>query len=528
MRNNIDIEIVQNELPSRFADRLGICHTKSVKQEHKKSNGQFFTPVEIADLMGSFIHVHSEQLRILDPGCGTAILSCALIENIIVRNKHIRSIELHVYETDLSLIIYLTKSLDYLEEWLHQQNVDLVYNIHTTDFVLNYAHRLTNKIDLFQNNLQTFDIVISNPPYFKLSSEDKRSLAANEAVHGHPNIYSLFMAISAKLLNDDGQLVFITPRSFASGSYFKLFREYFFKLIELDFVHLFVSRKDTFSRDKVLQETVVLKGTRKNKPNPEHRVKIYSSNGLKDISVPVVKSFYHRELIDLTSNEKILYLPTNDQEERILNTFKNWSGHLNKYNIQISTGPVVAFRSWDSIQDSADNSHEITVPLFWLHNVKPMELEWPIIKPAKGQYLKVNEESKSSLIPNKNYILIRRFSSKDDKSRLVAAPYFCNFIESDLIGVENKVNYVYRPKGNLDRNEIVGLCALFNSTLFDSFFRIYNGNVNVSATELRDMPLPPLETIKEIGDQIILANDYSIDMVNRLVSEQLELAQTAV
>jgi adenine-specific DNA-methyltransferase len=130
------------------------------------------------------------------------------------------------------------------------------------------------------------------------------------------------------------------------------------------------------------------------------------------------------------------------------------------------------------------------------------------------------------LIPNKNYILLRRFSSKDDKSRLIAAPYFCNFIKSEYIGVENKVNYIYRPKGHLDRNEIFGLCALLNSPLFDSFFRIFNGNVNVSATELREIPLPELEAIKEIGNEIILSNDFSVENTNKIVIEQFELSKS--
>ena len=153
-----------------------------------------------------------------------------------------------------------------------------------------------------------------------------------------------------------------------------------------------------------------------------------------------------------------------------------------------------------------------------------MNLEWPLPKPEKGQYVRIENESKSILIPNKNYILLRRFSSKDDKSRLIAAPYYCNFIKSEYIGVENKVNYIYRPKGHLQRNEIVGLCALLNSKLFDSFFRIFNGNVNVSATELREIPLPELETIKEIGNNIILSNDFSVENTNKIVIEQFELS----
>ena len=92
--------------------------------------------------------------------------------------------------------------------------------------------------------------------------------------------------------------------------------------------------------------------------------------------------------------------------------------------------------------------------------------------------------------------------------------------------MENKVNYIYRPKGHLDRSEIVGLCALLNSNLFDSFFRIFNGNVNVSATELREMPFPPIQTIKEIGNIIILSNDFSVKNINTIVSEQFEFSTT--
>ena len=99
--------------------------------------------------------------------------------------------------------------------------------------------------------------------------------------------------------------------------------------------------------------------------------------------------------------------------------------------------------------------------------------------------------------------------------------YFCNFITSEHIGVENKVNYIYRPKGHLDRNEIVGLCALLNSTLFDSFFRIFNGNVNVSATELREIPLPEIETIKS---WLTGPNSANVSVVPYQVGERIKVA----
>jgi adenine-specific DNA-methyltransferase len=140
-----------------------------------------------------------------------------------------------------------------------------------------------------------------------------------------------------------------------------------------------------------------------------------------------------------------------------------------------------------------------------------MILEWPKQVKEKGQYIRIEDSSRSLLIPNKNYIFLRRFSTKDDKSRLIAAPYFCNYFESDVIGVENKVNYIYRKKGHITRSETVGLCALLN------------GNVNVSATELREMLFPPVNEIKKIGNKIILTNDYSMTNVNQIVNELFEL-----
>jgi len=524
MVNRNFIKPLPQELPSHFADRLGVEYASSISPEHKKEKGQFFTPVEIASFMASYTQFSGNSVRILDPGCGSAVLSCALIEYLVSSNKNLKSIELVTYETDIALIPISGQSIDYLKEWTIINGVEIKTTLHTEDFVIHNADCLKELGDLFAKPIGLFDIVISNPPYFKLSIDDEKAIAAKIVINGHPNIYAIFMALSAKLLKENGEMIFITPRSYASGGYFKTFRDYFFNLIELDKVHLFVSRKDTFSRDKVLQETVIIKGTRRVDLDQTSHVEISSSGGLKDLKDPAIKSFPKKDIIDLSSSEKILYLPTNAFEESVLDVFRNWSGNLSKYNIKISTGPVVAFRSWNYIRNKFDNGTIQLAPLFWLHNVKQMVLEWPIIRPQKGQYVIIEDKSKSILIPNKNYILLRRFSSKDDKNRLVAAPYFCNYIKSDYIGVENKVNYIYRPDGHLERNEVVGLCALFNSNLFDAYFRIFNGNVNVSATELRSMSLPPLEIIQEIGDSVILSNNFSIENITRIVNEYFEPA----
>ncbi len=517
MINKLDIEPIINELPSDYADRLGVFYTQKVTIKHKKENGQFFTPTPIARLMASYCDFKKNTIKILDPGCGTAILTCTLIEHLVKSKNDIEIIDLVAYETDPDLISYSQKTLSYLKKWLLEKGIILQYLLHIHDFILDNAQALKKNYKGDQ-----FDLIISNPPYFKLAKDDEKTIAAKELVSGQPNIYSIFMGIAAKLLSENGELIFITPRSFASGNYFKAFRELFFNTVQIDKIHLFNSRKDTFNRDSVLQETVVIKAI-KEKINFNKSVLVSSSVGIKDIFEPSIKFFKSSELIDLNSKEKILHLPTSDKEESILNLVSTWKNGLYDFDIKISTGPVVSFRALNFIQNNYENGTVFLAPLFWLHNVSKMILEWPKQLKDKGQFIKIESGSKSLLIPNKNYILLRRFSTKDDKSRLIAAPYFCNYVKADFVGVENKVNYLYRKDGHLDRSEVVGLCALLNSELFDTYFQIFNGNVNVSATELREMKFPPIENIKEIGNKIILSNDYSMSNVNSIVNEIFEL-----
>jgi adenine-specific DNA-methyltransferase len=255
----------------------------------------------------------------------------------------------------------------------------------------------------FSEKKQDFDFIISNPPYFKLPKEDNRVKAAQIIIDGQPNIYSIFLAFATRMLKADGEMIFIVPRSFTSGRYFNSFRNYFFNYVQINFIHLFESRKDTFSRDDVLQETLILKAKPKNSKGIAPQIVVSTCSGLQDIEQSKRKTYLQKDLIDLKSKEKIIHLPTNTKEEAIIDLFKSWSGSLNQYNIQISTGPVVAFRMEDCIKETPE---EETVSLYWLHNVTKMEVNYPLQKSNKGQYIQICEQTKSYLIPNRNYIFL--------------------------------------------------------------------------------------------------------------------------
>lgn len=524
MISGIDIKPFANEFPSHFADRVGQAYAKDVTTRHKKDHGQFFTPVEIAHFMAGLTKQKQDKFKILDPGCGTAILSASLIETLAKQNENLKEIDLVAYETDKDILPYTQAILKYLGKWLKKNRIKFNVILDANDFILENKECFEQSATLFfEPKNHIYDIVISNPPYFKIPKEDKRAVVAKSIVWGQPNIYSIFMMVAAKLLKDRGELIFITPRSFASGNYFRAFRESFFQEIAIEQIHLFGSRTDTFERDDVLQETLILKGKKQRLKRPLSKIAVTHSNGVRDIQNYSKKIYKTSELIDFASKEKIIHLPTSETEDKVIRLFRSWTGSLGQYDIQISTGPVVSFRATQYLHERYSNGTMFLVPLYQLINTAKMQFEWPVSKRNKPQYIQLCDGTKSLLLPNKNYIFLRRFSAKDDKSRLVATPYFVDITQAEYIGVENHLNYIYRPKGHLERNEILGLAALLNSNLFDTYFRTFNGNINVSATELREMPLPPLEDIKQIGNQIILLNDFSQSKVDQVINNHFDI-----
>jgi adenine-specific DNA-methyltransferase len=106
---------------------------------------------------------------------------------------------------------------------------------------------------------------------------------------------------------------------------------------------------------------------------------------------------------------------------------------------------------------------------------------------------------------------MRRFSAKEERRRVVAAPLVGGRLPGRNVGLENHLNYIHRPKGKMSRDEVTGLAALLCSALVDRYFRISNGNTQVSAIELRQLRLPKAETIEAIGRAVNASPTIDLD-----------------
>jgi adenine-specific DNA-methyltransferase len=496
-RHNPDIR------PSRYADRVGAAIVAHKTAAARKGGGLYLTPVEVADFIAGQASTASE-MRILDPAAGSGTLLCALVEHLATAETPTRKVELTAYETDPDLQTALETVLDDLKSWAAEHQVEACIRIEKRDFVLAHAGNLRSTEHLFdQRPTESFDLVVANPPYFKISKDDPRAQAAMVVVHGQPNIYALFMAATATLLQKGGEFLFITPRSFASGPYFRLFREKFFTNIRPVGVHVFGSRREAFGRDEILQESIILKGVRDDgwQHNCEgFELAISGSAGIADIAHLTRRSLPLNDALDMSSNAKILRLPIQADEDAALRLVDSWTGSLHQYEMNISTGPVVPFRATEFL-DQVGTPSENYAPLIWMNHVLAMQVTFPI-DTRKPQYIRLAATRKSLLLPNRNYVLLRRFSAKEETRRLVAAPWFKSTVHSSLVGIENHLNYIYSMRDEMNEDEVLGLAALLNTELLDTYFRVSSGNTQVSATELRAMPLPALEIIVSIGQRV--------------------------
>ena len=523
----------KDERPTEYADRMGVWYVKLKSDDHRKEHGLYLTPVAVADFMAEGVQLEESGLRILDPAAGSGILSCAAVETLVSKNSKLDAIELVAYEVDETIVDYLHIVLKYLSHWCeHNYGVRVTIQVERTDFILAHDDVLQEQEGLLARRATTqkYDVVICNPPYFKLNKADPRVAVASTVVHGQPNIYALFMAISAALLRRGGEFVFITPRSFVSGFYFRQFRSFFFNLIHPTAVHVFGSRRDAFSRDDVLQENIIFFGERHDNWSEvplESPLTISSSNGVRDIGERNSIRVSMNVALDLNSLNKVLRLPLSHEEEEILDLVDSWQYDLQSLELKISTGPVVPFRA-TALLDKEGKVPSSHVPLLWMNHVQAMQTTWPINR-HKLEYIK-RTGAQGLLVPNKNYVLLRRFSSKEQPRRLTAAPYIAEAFAIPEVGLENHLNYIQRPSGVLSNDEAMGLAALYNSRILDTYFRAVNGNTQVSATELRSIPLPSRETIVALGRGLKRSSDpmQHIDHHLMAIMRQPELMEVSV
>ena len=385
-------------------------YQKNTKKTDRKKKSQFFTPLNVSKYMASMSKVRNKHLRILDCGAGTGILGLALLEDLL-KDDLVETIEIDFYENDKDVISILNRDIEAMSDLIKQSDKVVKFNVLEENFITSNANVWDNK--LFEG---IYDIIISNPPYKKLSKQSDESKVVLDIVYGQPNIYFIFMAMSIHLLKNNGEMIFITPRSFTSGAYFKKFREYMLTEVGISSIHIFNSRSEVFDGEEVLQEAII---TRAVKNQEFESINIISTNDSNFSNKEIFKIPYNT-VVDMECDNKFILIPSNEKEIDILNIMKSWDNNLIKLGFKLKTGPVVDFRATEYLTNKYVKNE--TVPLLWSDNFIDNEIKL-LDNENNYRYILKNEKSKSLLLDNKNYLLVKRFTAKEEKRRIQVAIY---------------------------------------------------------------------------------------------------------
>lgn len=478
-----------------FAIQTTNQYIEQMPKSQRKKYGQFFTSKETAVFMAELFDVPCDktQLHILDAGAGSGVLSVALIERLQSMSQ-LQYIHLVCYENDTQIIELLKTNLECVSQ---RSTLRFDYEIRKENYILSQVLDYNGMLGAEPNPLK-YDMVIGNPPYMKIAKNAPEAKAMPDVCYGAPNLYFLFAAMGMFNLIPNGELVYIIPRSWTSGAYFKKFRQ---KLLDegvLEHIHLFVSRDKVFENESVLQETIIIK-VRKSVQKPS-KITITTTQSNKDFSN---KTIFEAPYATVVSGEDTyVYLVTNEQEVEILEQLNRWTNTLPSVGLKMKTGLTVDFRNREVLRDMAE---EQAVPLFYSQHIQDGKVVFPIGK--EHEYIVTNQAG--LLQPNANYLFVKRFTAKEEPRRLRCGVYLARkFPDYAKISTQNKINFI---GGLQDLSECIvyGLFVLFNSTLYDCYYRILNGSTQVNSTEINSMPVPPLESIERMGKELMRSRDMT-------------------
>ncbi len=477
-------------------------YLESMSKEKRKLIGQFFTSLETAQFMATMYNRPEKcELSLLDPGAGSGILSAALIDRL-QEEDNVKSISLTCYETSTDILPVLRTNLKFLKE---NSKKSLNYKIIEENYITSQKSDFNQAVDTSDNPLK-YDWIIGNPPYMKIAKDALEAVSMPSVCYGAPNLYFLFVAMSLFNLDEQGEMAYIIPRSWTSGAYFRRFREYLFEYGNLSQVHLFVSRDKVFDKERVLQETMIIK---LNKSECRKSVKITSSNSngdfcnIQSIDVPYDTIIF--------GSDKYVYLVTTEEELRVLQTLGKWKDTLPSVGFKMKTGLTVDFRSQEYLRNTTEKD---TVPLFYSQHIREGKVVFPLQK--ENEY--ITTERSGLIQRNKNYLLVKRFTSKEERRRLQCGIYLASMLPVyDYVSTQNKVNFIEGIQQNMSDALVYGLYVIFNSTIYDLYYRILNGSTQVNSTEINSMPVPPLEQIEMLGKELIIANDLTVETCDNIL-----------
>ncbi len=459
------------------------------------------------------VDIPTDTIHILDAGGGSGILTAAAIAELCIRpkNTHPKSLHATIWEIDDQFTTDIANTFDRCHTICNQAGIEFTGKHNRGNFILD-AVNLIHGTGLFApEDPACFNLAILNPPYRKLRGDSVERSRLRSVEIETSNLYSAFVWLALKLLKQHGELVAITPRSFMNGSYFRPFRRALSQNLAFRHVHVYDTRNTAFASEDVLQENVIFHGVR----NGEHEnIKVTTSASPSDTGLTerIVDPI---ELILPHDSEYVLRLVPDETNARIAKALQDLPYTLADLGVIVSTGRVVSFRARERLRAKAGADD---IPLVFPRHFANGFVSWPKFSGTKPNALTKSNPDDDLLLPKGWYVLVNRFTAKEEKRRVVAALFDPARIDAESVAFDNKLNVLHRQNAGLSEGLAKGLAAFLNSTAVDVYFRQFSGHTQVNAADLRSLCFPSFDELEYLG-RIVGDKMPAEDKINQLVGE---------
>lgn len=517
------IDSFQRTLLTDVADELLHQANRRLDKKRKSAFGQFMTPSSVSRFMASLFKNMSGKIELLDAGAGMGALTAAFVQRCCEDEKKPEYIKSTVYEVEPVLLPYLREVLDHCHEACADAEIAFEADIHEEDFITAGRNSIEETLFALHQGHPHFSHAILNPPYKKMRSDGEHRLQLRSIGIETVNLYAAFVAIALKMLRPGGELVAITPRSFCNGPYFKPFRRLLLETASIDRIHIFESRDKAFAHDEVLQENIIfhlIKGA------PQGQVVLSSTEQANFSDNLTVRHADFNQIVKPGDPDLVIHVTPDERSVSVEQHIKTLPCALRELGIEVSTGPVVDFRLREFLRMEPEAG---TFPLIYSNHCTKGFVRWPQ-QSRKPNAIADCVETSKWLFPKGWYTLTRRFSSKEEKRRIVATVYDPNRVHGERVGFENHLNLFHAGRKGLSPALAKGLALFLNSTLVDDYFRQFSGHTQVNATDLRMLRYPRREQLEAWGLNFtdMFPTQEEIDnLVEKELADEKETAETA-
>lgn len=482
---------------------LALRHTNKLIRRTVAESGQrlgrYFTPrAAAAELAYLLPPIEKEEVRLLDAGAGTGILSAAAIE-ALCKQGGVRRILLDAYETDERMLPSLADILERIRRRArHDYGVRLTVTIHPTDFLLD-ARGLAEP----RGGQARYDLVLLSPPVGVPEEGSPAAEFCRRVLPKGTDLGLLFAEAAAARLSEDGAMAAILPLSFADSVNAIPLRERLFARAPLVSLTLDVGARGE-RRDKTM-----LCLFRYGEEPPTLRVRVAKGDAIEEL--PPIP--YH---VAVYSEEYKVLLAKSREDIALVRAMNSFPCRLSDLGLTVHTGLAIETKYPECMRSARVDG---AVPLLHPAGLRDGQMEFP---PRGREKAYIVPRIPSLASENRTMVLVKRVPSRADGRHLVAGVYFSAQLPRDrMISTANKLNVIEGLEEEMTADLASGLAAVLSCSYYERYCALTGSFCRVNAAALAALPLPDRDVILGIGRRLSVGRNYSLRVTDKVASAAL-------